>query len=359
MQKTPLVVLLLKETTPERHEYHAVLSNISSYSPRLRNILEDGDTRDLVLLGIDHVLPRLQKVFEAMKSGNLPGHVSENLFQGIVSPLLDPHVGVLSLDQALQLAGSTLPVLTKNPSPYLHHLAVTLLGVDGLLGRLASHGTYSTALKGWFLSSKSYLNDLQVQTVTEKLISICDRCPADHGITAVSERWNKAQPLLNSLKMLLDSIQNEERSDKKTTKSLPRLADMKLLSSDDKKSSRAHSGTQSDFRIPEDILKQMALLDMPKPESSRALYSSLAHLQRETPSFMHSALGSFPCRLCWERLTGTLSEPAYTMMVSDTTTGVPIKYNIFGRRVGLWKVLLSDRALRSARKLARTGKLHA
>lgn len=334
-----------------------VLSSIPTYSRRLRNLLlEDGSTRDSVLLSVDRVLPRLEMVFDTMKTSNLPGDVSEHLFQGIVSPLIDPQGGVLSLDQSFQLVGSALPVLIKHTSPYLHRVAHALLGVDGLVERLITHGVYSRALKDWLSSSRNYLNDLQVKIVSERLISLCDRCSADHGISDVSERWHKVQSLIVSLKALLDSIQNEERNTKMSSKSLPRLADMKVLSSDDKKKSRARSNTQSDFHIPGEILEQITSLDMQKPESSRALSSSLEHLEKETPSFMHSALNSFPCRVCWERLTGILSDPTHAS-TADKVVGAPMEYDLFGKRIGLWKVLLSDRALRSSRKLARTGKL--
>lgn len=268
--------------------------------------------------------------------------------------MVDQQAGVLSLDQSFQLVGSALSVFVKYPSPYLHRVAHVLLGVDGLVERLISHEVYSRALKDWFLSSRNYLNDLQVKITAEKLIALCGRCPADHGISAISERWHKVQSLIVSLKVLLDSIQNKERNSKMET--LPRLTDMKVLSSDDKKKSRARPNTRSDFRIPGDILEQMTLLDMQKPESSRALSSSLEQLERETPSFMESALDSSPCRVCWERLTGILSDPVHTC-TTGKSVGIPLEYDIFGKRIGLWKVLLSDRASRSSRKLAPNGKL--
>ena len=358
-EKLPLVVLLLKEATPERHEYHAVLSTISTYTHRVHNILEHEATRDLVVLNADRVVPRLEKLWEAMKTTELPRDLPENLFQGLVFPLIESQSGILSLDQSLNLAGLAIPVFLKRHSPYLHQVAVTLLGVDGLLERLASHGVYSSALKEWLSSSKNYLNDLQVKTVTEKLFYICDSCTADHDTSIVSERWHKVNPLVDSLKSLLKSLQDNEQKSLKSTRDLPRLADMKVLSGNDKKENRARRDTYSEFRVPDDILEQMTSLGMPIPGSSRAISSSIEQLEKEIPSFMLAALESFPCRICWERLTGTSTTPAHGPIAPVTSTDIDIKYDIFGKRVGLWKVLMSEQVLKSSRKLARAGKLNA
>lgn len=358
-EKLPLVVLLLKEATPERHEYHAVLSTISTYTHRVHNILEHEATRDLVVLNADRVVPRLEKLWEAMKTTELPRDLPENLFQGLVFPLIESQSGILSLDQSLNLAGLAIPVFLKRHSPYLHQVAVTLLGVDGLLERLASHGVYSSALKEWLSSSKNYLNDLQVKTVTEKLFYICDSCTADHDTSIVSERWHKVNPLVDSLKSLLKSLQDNEQKSLKSTRDLPRLADMKVLSGNDKKENRARRDTYSEFRVPDDILEQMTSLGMPIPGSSRAISSSIEQLEKEIPSFMLAALESFPCRICWERLTGASTTPAHGPIAPVTSTDIDIKYDIFGKRVGLWKVLMSEQVLKSSRKLARAGKLNA
>ena len=345
--------MLLKEAIPERHEYHAVLSTISTYAHRLHNILQHEATRDLVMLNADRVLPRLEKMFEAMKTSDVPHDVPENIFQGIVFPLIESQSGILSLDQSVGLA---LPVFLKTPSPYLHQVAATLLRIDGLLERLASNGIYSAALKDWLSSSRNYLDDLQVRTITEKLLYVCDSCTADHDISIVSERWHKAKPLIDSLKFLLKSLQEDEKNILKTTRDLPRLVDMKVLAGNDKKENRARRDTQNEFRVPDDILEQMTSLGMSQPRSSRAISIFIEQLEKEIPSFMLAALESFPCRFCWEKLMGTLSTPAHVPIAPVTSTDIDIKYDIFGKRVGLWKVLMSDQVLNSSRKLARAGK---
>lgn len=355
-QEIPLIVLLLKAETPERHEYHAVLSTIQAYTFRLRDVFQDEETRDDILLHVDRVLPRLQRVFETMKSISLHGDVPENLFQGIVSPLLDPEIGILSLDQAFHLAGAALPVLLNkpSPSPYLHYVADMVLGFEGLLEMLIAHGAYSTALLDWLSSKRNFLGDLHVLTITQTLFHMCDICPADHSITATSEKWHNARSLMDSLKSLVASIQKDEKENMEPARNLP-LSNMKPLSRDDKKKGRPRRDTGPTFQIPDDILQKMTMLNLPKPGSRHALSIALEVLEKEIPSFMQAALETFPCRFCWERLTGTLTTQAHPSTASGWTVNANTNYDIFGRRVGLWKVLLSDRALKSSRKLARTG----
>lgn len=350
-----MVVLLLKEDTPERHEYKAILPSTSNFIPRLRDIFQDEPTRDLILLRLNRVLPRLQRVFETMKTAYIHTDIAESLFQGLVSPLIDPHAEILSLDQTLHLAGSALPVLVNKPSAFLHHVADAFLAVDGLLERLLAHEAYSTALKEWLSSNRNHLDTPQVITITEKVISMCDTCPADHDIAALPEKWHMARSLMESLDALLKSSEEDEKKNIKSTNTLPRLSDMKVLSGNDKKENRGRSNTQTGFEVPPEIAEKMASLNLQKPTSSRTLVSTLENLENDAPSFMHTALESFPCRPCWEVLTGTLTIKTHPSIPSGSSTQPETKYDIFGKRVGLWKVLLSGRALKTSRKLARTG----
>ena len=264
---------------------------------------------------------------------------------------------MLALDQTLRLFGSAIPALLNKPSSFLHNIADVLLGVEGLFERLISDGTYSTALKSWLSSKQNYLDNAQIKAITGKLFHMCDICPGDHEITSISERWHITVSLVDSLKLVLKSVQEGELKNLKSGKDLPQLSDMKVLSGDTKKENRTQRRVQPDFYLPDEILQQMTLLGLSKPTSSRALSAVLESLETETQSFMHAALETFPCRPCSEILTGNLAVQTLPSISSGKSVDANKKYSIFGKRVGLWKVLLSDRALKSSRKLARAGVL--
>jgi hypothetical protein len=85
----------------------------------------------------------------------------------------------------------------------------------------------------------------------------------------------------------------------------------------------------------------------------------MEHLQKQTiPSLARSALESFPCRVCIDGLTlknvtDNLckgQEPSAHCLSEQINA-----QDIFGKRVGIWKVLLSDVAFKNVQKLVRLG----
>lgn len=103
------------------------------------------------------------------------------------------------------------------------------------------------------------------------------------------------------------------------------------------------------------MVQQLSFLNIDKPGSLRAIQSIQEELESERMvSVLHTALKSFPCRF-WERVIGTLTFIKHKIKAPGNDTGSGARYDIFGKRVGLWKVLLSDQAFKSSRKLVRSG----
>ncbi|KAJ5504872.1 hypothetical protein N7463_007746 [Penicillium fimorum] len=353
--QTPWTSILLQEK-PGLHEFNHALSNVERYYTRLHRAMQDGSIHDQLVLKPDQTYSRLLRSFEILRGKQLPGPVAEEIFKTMVFPFI--HDNIFSPSQMVQLVGSALPLITKQHSQFLRELANTLLSSHRLFDYLVANEKYTVVLKEWLLSKRNNLPLALSRQVGDRLTAMCNDCSADHGTEAIVNSWGIAQKLIESINSLIDTSYKEELNRTKV-ENLPPLESMKVFTRDDKKSTPAQQGSKRQFKISDEILKQMNHFNIPPPLSARALSHAAEHLQNEIiPSLIRSALESFPCRMCLDRLTtggltGTLASS--TDLPSDRTTAAGNAQDIFGKRVGLWKVLLSDLAFKNAKKLVRGG----
>lgn len=347
--------LLLQTKSPSHQEYTTAVSSASSWNRSL-DIFKDESNRDSVLLHADRILPRLQRLLEALQQQGLGQELSERLVRGLVLPLIEGDEQLVTVDQAFSLVGSALPIVTKSSSSCIRQVAKTLLDVDGLLERLLSHERYIPVLKKWLSSKSSHLDGILVRRLTEKLVEMCDNCGGRHGIEPTCQEWHTVKAMMNSLASLAHSVEDEENRQLQKARDLPILAGMRMLDRDDKKSNRARQTKKKELSLPESTLQQLSSLNIKKPESLRAIQSIQEELETErTIAILRIVLDTYPCRHCWERVTGKLTLPQYELKAPENNKGSGVSCDIFGKRVGLWKVLLTDRAFKSSRKLARAG----
>ncbi|KGO54138.1 DNA helicase, UvrD-like, C-terminal [Penicillium expansum] len=357
--QTPWTSILLQEK-PGLHEYNHALSNVERYYTRLQEAMQDGSVHDQLVLNPDQTHSRLLKCFEILRAKQLPGPVAEEIFKAMVLPFL--HDNIFSPPQMIQLVGSALPLITKQQSQFLRDLTKTLLSSQDLFDNLVANEKYTVVLKEWLLSKRSHLPLTLSRQVGDRLITMCNACSADHGTQAIVESWNIAEKLMESINSLIHTSYEEELK-KTKVENLPPLESMKVLNRDDKKSTPAEQGPRKDikeeFKVSSEILQQMNHFGILPPLSARGLTNAAEHLQNEIiPALTRSALDSFPCRICLDRLTtGSLVDTlaSSTALPSDRTTAPSSAQDIFGKRVGLWKVLLSDIAFKNAKKLVRGG----
>ncbi|KAI3103031.1 hypothetical protein CBS147333_7635 [Penicillium roqueforti] len=357
--QTPWTSILLQEK-PGLHEYNHALSNVEKYYTRLQRAMQDESIHDQLVLNPDQTHSRLLKSFEILRTKQLPGPVAEEIFKTMVLPFI--HDNIFSPPQMIQLVGSALPLITKQHSQFLRDLASTLLSSQGLFDHLVANENYTVILKEWLFSKRTRLSLALSTQVGDRLVAMCNACSADHGTEATVESWGIAQELMESINALIDSSYEEELKRAKV-ENLPPLESMKVLSRDDKKSTLVQQGPKKElkkeFTVSDEILQQMDHFNILPPLSARGLTHAVEHLQNEIiPALMRSALESFPCRICLDRLTtgsltGTLANS--TDLPSDRTTAPGNAQDIFGKRVGLWKVLLSDIAFKNVKKLVHGG----
>ncbi|KAJ5107749.1 hypothetical protein N7456_004424 [Penicillium angulare] len=354
----PLITLLFRDDNPALHEFNHTLSSIDQYYDRLPAALRDESLRDLFVLHPDRTFARLEKAFGILKSNHLSAPIAEQIFKSIVLPLVNVEETTLSLVQSVKLVGAALPLVIESPTSYLKQVAMMLLSYERLLLHLLADGKYCLVLKKWLSSKRTYLDDIRYMAMTETLISMCDACIADHDINQAHERWDQVKQLIQHLQQEIQAA--EEKS--KVTQSkenLPPVGSMKLLNVDDKKTNATRRESSTPFIVPESIQKALEKLSIPKVCSLSAMSQALVRIQTEVvPQLMRDVLETLPCRLCQERLTGadlTFSDKTCQHFYEDIDLNTPIDIEIFGKRIGPWKVVLSESAMNNAKKISRAG----
>lgn len=354
--QTPWTSILLQEK-PGLHEYNHALANIEKYYTRLHRAMQDESIHDQLVLNPDQTHSRLLKSFEILRGKQLPGPVVEEIFKTMVLRFIDDNI--FSTPQIIQLVGSALPLITKQPSLFLRDLGDTLLASKDLFDHLVANEKYTGVLKEWLLSKRNYLPLALSRRIGDRLIELCNACSADHGTGTTVESWDMAKGLISSINLLID----QEELNRGKVENLPPLELMKLLTLDDKKSTSTRQGPKKDFKIPDEILWQLKHFDIQPPRSAWGLTQAVEQLQTEIfPELMRFCLESFPCRICLDRLTtGSITDTlaSFIDLPSDLTAAIGSAQDIFGKRVGLWKVLLSDVAFKSAKKLVHAGKFYS
>ncbi|KAJ5669323.1 hypothetical protein N7462_010393 [Penicillium macrosclerotiorum] len=355
-RRPTLCTILLQATEPELHEYNHALSRIGQYYVDLPAEMRDDTLHEEIVLHPTRTLARLQKSFDILKTKDLTASVAEGIFKSIVLPLINSTDRLFSQTQSVQLIGSVLPLVVNQPIPFLRQVADLLIEHEHVFENLVAEEMYATVIKGWLLSKKTYLDQDLIMKLTERLVSLCDGCSAGHGVGTILQDWRQVMTLISSLENL-HAFYKQRKAPAISMENLPPLENMKALSLNDKKSSRAQPLEKNSIEVSTTIQESLNRFKLPKVESLGTLAHALERLRSETVlEFMHTALKSFPCRVCLEMLNGT------SITISDSADLIPQPtlltnpaVDLFGKRVGLWKVLLSDTAMKNIKVLAREG----
>ena len=358
--QTPWTSLLLQEK-PGHYDFTQALLNIEQYYLRLKRAMENESIHDQFLLKPDQTHSHLLRSFEILQTKNIPGPVADKIFEAMVVPFIREKK--FSQEQTTQLVGSALPLLIKNPTQYLREVSSILLSSEGLFDHMIANEKYTIVLKTLLLSKKSSLPLALVQQLGDKLMGMCDGCSADHGTSAISQSWGIALSLIESLNKMIEGVSQEEHTrthqENLPPLNLPSLASMKALGSDDKKT-MTQKAPKKELKISDEMIQQLKHFTISTPTFARGLTHAVEQLQNETiPLLMRSALDSFPCRCCLDRLTtGSLVDtPSNQPDVPAHGSSEAINsQDIFGKRLGIWKVLLSDVAFKKIQKLVRSRK---
>lgn len=362
LQDCPFWSLLLRKAEPEQRFYSHAVARLEAHNVNLELVTKDNTLYDEIELRPAQILSRLVKVFQVLETKPSDNSASIEMFKHIVRPLVQMDDGPFSLDQRVDLVGSALPTLTLHLTTDLRDVATLLLSEGKLFEKLLASEKHAPVLQRW-LSSRQHqqlLGQSLLENLTEKSISLGENCSGDHGISRECEEWRLVQELMHATNEIITSTRTENGDPASQTQAkLIPLSKMKVLGEDDKKTHQARQEKKKSYKLPASVEDGLIKLDILLPQGSNGLRQTREQLQGKASQLICAAVNSFPCRFCSERLAGDMITSKVTIQSPNAypATSNDAQVNLYGERLGAWKILLSELAMAKARKLIESGML--
>jgi len=241
---------------------------------------------------------------------------------------------LLDRSQYLDLLYAALPLCSTNHSRW--KLIATMSACSQTLELLtASEEGHSILLK-WVLTTHQDGVDVSgSENWTQKLVTLVESCPDNHGLSFTLARWQKVESLKQVLRNVLES--GGETGSLKSSKA------------------ESYNSRSNRINIDWDTLQLLSEFGLPEPRSSRMCISHLDVLCCcETLLILEEILKTFPCRLCQEFLKHGVAIPQFRNNIADIEGGLEIPHEeIFSHSKGIgdWQVVLSSRAYRNLQNI--------
>lgn len=263
---------------------------------------------------------------------------------------LIPHSRAAGITQVINCLLPALHSCIASKVPQVRDLVSVLVYHDSLVEHLLANRIGAKAINFWAWSPISHARDAAtLQAWTNKLINIVKLCVTHHDLTAKITDWEK----LNDLKNVLQKLghRHTARSDSKANqRNLLALTQMSKLDPTQKKSQviQSHEPSDASLEVPTDVRTLLNHFGLETPASSRKLEELIKCLENEnTLSILRDVVTTFPSKLCNARIYGGLDQGESKAIIADSEDVIPLSnfdMSVFGKRVGVWEVLLSTSA---------------
>lgn len=332
--------LIIQSDDPSHAQYRSVFYKIKTNPLEL---IFDEQVENQLLLDPENVIRRLEKLLKEFGSSGASQLVADQIVANILIPIVtDSHD--LGPSKTTNVLISGLYIVLKCPNPNLRNLGRAVSKTGALLEMLVSHKQGSEIMKDWVRNQYRSICEFSVlRAFNHRLVTLCSNCTHDHGTRDQSEQWHQLLKLRELLLRLKEDFartraENDRHKEKnqKVKMSQPPLVP----------------------EIPTEVSTALALFDIQsRPTSERMVETILQSLESEiSSSILKSIINSFPCRLCFETLDGTRARGDHHLKKDDERPIAPaFNPEIFGKRFGVWKVLLSSQAVKNIQSASRSG----
>ncbi|KAJ5109865.1 hypothetical protein N7532_002510 [Penicillium argentinense] len=349
--------LLTRTLEPDPREIARAAASIDDTSVALPSLMEDPEFLDITILNPGQACSRLHKIFQEYTKGtSTNGKNSTRFIQQFLLPLL--HLQDLqrpfSLDEMTELIGGSLTIMHKHSTRLLRAVFTEILKCDDLFESLIASKDFAHQVIPWFESKK--INTVFGQelgcTVAGRVLRACNACPGDHGTRNLWEDWVQLERLKQDIEYLKPSQGQENQQPIHSRGTLPVLSQMRPLNVNEKKAHGMRHDPAPRVTLSSSIEKQLEALHIQCPEGTQGWAQMLKQVDDKAPELIEEAMKSFPCRLCSERLQGHALAPA-PVDAENPLAVIPTeeRIDLYGERIGHWKVLLSDLAMMSIKAL--------
>ena len=353
-QPTTLAELLRSEVEPKHSKYEEAV-HICTAGTKSVALPDWNEDRDIILLDLTARSHRLsyylhrvylcQSNAEDEATKEKTATTITQLLLSIVPPcydLLEPSDVVTFL-----VPGLSVCILPRAPPPMLSQLAEVVAGSSKLVQLLISDPAGCQVFSKWV--SKSSTTKLQPATLkswTTSVIDMVATCNINHGVSAEVSQWTALRSLVDNLRGLHQTIDNQTSNLLKDTRK---------------------AGVSGNFeprvafpQLDNYLIKSLQRLNLPTPSSDRLLVNVLEQLEGEKTLHILSRIAkTFPCKLCHGNV---LTRPLQHLEGSiDAGDPEPAEVEprdcleLLGKAIGKWKIRLSGTALKSLQLLISSG----
>ena len=338
-----LSALLSRDDEPSYSCYNDAVEIVVGNPSHLQRLTE-GHVKDALLIHLTTRGYRLARFFDSLHRSVRAYSRSPTTFNvaagtvtflTLILPDLDH---LLEPQKVLEFLVPSLEVcFAPSKTPALRKLALVLGECGTLLEHLTSDRSGSRIVRQWaYLPSTLALDARTQEAWTGRLVDMVSSCPAYHNVAPSIQQWATLVTLKDILQVLEVRLLEEE--DKSTSYGMAQETRSLFLPLDDK-----HT-------------EMLKMFDLAAPGSRRMVQSHIETLNsNKIPALLRAIATSFPCKRCIPALG---SEPRSTNAEShDQSTAAisSLQIDILGKAVGVWKVLLSEPALRGMQTLNQLG----
>lgn len=350
--------LLLQVEPPSSAQYQTVFESVMTH-PSLTQANEE--TQQELLLDLDEVATRLKFFLRKLDFGPMNKEIADEIILNIMWPIISyASPEIADSETVIEVLLSGFPAVLSCSTRTQESLLKALSEADDLLERWITGSKNSQTVKDWVGKYKySPRESSMLRSFTQRLMTLCDTCTHDHGVSSLSKRWHDLSKLTDFLKQQQLVYQHYQTREHEKARDTRHFDGLRLLGKDDKKTGKSQKSLSTSAPlVPVDVSNSLDHFGIPTPNSQRTLESALDRLQiEETSRLLSSVIDTFPCRPC--------NESAYNPGRARRSFSVNINLaqpsdqsfdpETFVRRIGVWKVLLSAQAVRDMKNLSRSG----
>lgn len=359
--KNTFFELLLQVEEPSSAEYQSVLESVTR-NPSQTKI--DEETQQRLFLDLDKVVIRL-KLFLGKLSRGPRIIMKKEIADEIILNILQPIISYASpeLDRPETVIGvllCVLPSISSCSNKTQEALLKALSETNSLPELLITDPKSSRAVKNWMANHDYNPRAPSVlRKLAKRFMTLCEKCTYDHGTSTLLGQWQDLSKLIDYLEQQNVNFEQHQTNNLGKARDIRHLGGSILLEEQDKKSGRGQSSLSTPApQVLDDISRSLADLNMVYPTSLRQMETALDRLRiDETRKVLISAMETFPCRPCNELACNPDGDhsSARPKLNRAQLTDQSVDPEIFARRMGAWKVILSAQAVRDMKKLSHSG----
>lgn len=343
--------VILETDSPSHSQYEISIERMKKTPSE---VAMDETTQDELFWDFPTSAVKLHQFFKHLDHHEISRALADDIILNLLLPILHA-CGELAHPAAVsQIIIASMPSLRHRATTSLGSLIRAILVTSDLIERVVTDVKGGLVVKGWLEHHGGIFQDpALLYSFTQRIMTLCESCTHDHQTSAISKRWEEILELKSSLESLNLEFERTQVTNAQECYSTAMASSLKRLDEDDKKTLKSQGSQPPVFpSIPSELSAALESIGIPVPRSQRSLQLAIERLKvEETFAVVKAAIDSFPCRPCHEAVSDARRSPNLKKDTDVTDLAnqslVPsFDPSIFGRRVGVWKVVLSAQAVK-------------